>query len=160
MRMLIPRTDTDWRRTGAGPVYPLVPPGILLVQDHPIGNAMYENPNDVRHDDQIIRAAIRFSTLTAVLGIGFLIAASVWVSTCGGSTADTVACGAPQRTVLALGAPAILLFGALWAFIRTYQRWQTNQTWVPWQGAGWFLMTLMLIVLTMSLTPLIGPTFN
>ena len=119
---------------------------------------MHQNPNDLRHGDATVAKAVRFSVLTAVFGVGFLIVASVWVSTCGGSTADGVACGAPQRTLLALGSPAILFIGAVCAFVKTYQHWRTNQTWVAWQGAGWFLMCLMLIVLTMSLAPLIGQT--
>ena len=88
-------------------------------------------------------------------GVAFLVVAAVWVSTCDGATADTVACGAPQRTLLALGAPAILMFGGLRAFVRTYQTWRRHETWWAWQGAGWFLMTLMLLVLMMSLPTLV-----
>ena len=117
---------------------------------------MHQNPNDLRHDDPTVSEAVRFCALITVLSVGFLIVGSVWVSTCG-SSADTVACGTPQRTMLALGAPAILLFGGVRAFFLTYEHWRTNQTWVAWQGAGWFLLSLMLIVLTMSLAPLIGP---
>ena len=117
---------------------------------------MYHNPNDLRHDDANVREAVRFGLLMAVLGVAFLVVAAVWVSTCDGATADTVACGAPQRTLLALGAPVILLIGGLRAFVRTYQTWQRHETWWAWQGAGWFLMTLMLLVLTMSLPTLAG----
>ena len=41
------------------------------------------------------------------------------------------------------------------AFLRTYQVWREEGIWWPWQGAGWFLMTLMITVLAMSL-PTIG----
>ena len=58
-------------------------------------------------------------------------------------TADTMACGAPQRALLAVGAPVILLIGGLRAFFRTYQTWRRQETWWAWQGAGWFLLTLM-----------------
>nr|WP_102142889.1 hypothetical protein [Mycobacterium sp. QGD 101] len=117
---------------------------------------MYQNPNGLRHDDAEVRDAIRFGLLVAALAIAFLVVAAVWVSTCDGTTVDTAACGASQRMLLALGAPAILLIGALRAFLRTYQTWKKQQTWWAWQGAGWFLMTLMLLVLTMSLPALAG----
>jgi hypothetical protein len=112
---------------------------------------VYHNPNDLRHDHVAVRDAVRFSVGVAVAAVAFLVIAAVWVSTCDGATADTAACGPPQRTLLALGAPIILLLGGLRAFVRTYQAWRQHGTWWPWQGAGWFLMTSMLLVLTMSL---------
>jgi hypothetical protein len=120
--------------------------------------ASYRNPNDLRHDDASVRQAVRFGLVIAVLGVAFLVVAAVWVSTCDGATAaDTVACGMPERTMLALGGPIILAVGGIRAFVRTYQVWRQHGTWWPWQGAGWFLMTLMLFVLTMSLPTLAGP---
>jgi hypothetical protein len=117
---------------------------------------VYQSPERVRQDDAGVRDAIRFGAIVAVVGIGFLVTAAVWVSTCSGATADTVACGAPQRTLLAVGAPVILLIGGLRAFFRTYQTWRRRETWWAWQGVGWFLLTLMLLVLTMSMPPLAG----
>ncbi len=117
---------------------------------------MYQSPNDLRQDDANVRDAVRFGLGVAAAGVAFLVVAAVWVSTCGGDTADTMACGAPQRTLLAIGAPAILLIGGLRAFVRTYQTWRRQETWWAWQGAGWFLLTLMLLVLTMSMPPLAG----
>jgi hypothetical protein len=119
--------------------------------------AVYRNPNDLRHDDPNVRDAVRFGLVVAVLGVAFLVVAAVSVSTCDGATADTVACGMPQRLRLAIGAPAILLIGGLRAVVRTYQTWRKNETWWAWQGAGWFLMTLILLVLTMSMPALAGP---
>jgi len=122
---------------------------------------VYHNPNDLRQDDANVREAVRFGLVVAVLAVVFLIVAAVWVSTCDGGTAtDTVACGAPQRTLLALGSPGILLLGGLRAFFRTYQVWRKHGTWWAWQGAGWFLLTLMLVVLTMSLPTLAGPVLG
>ncbi len=122
---------------------------------------MYRNPIDVRHHDagvhDGVREAVRFSVTVAAAAVVFLVVAAVWVSTCSGATADTVACGTPQRTLLALGAPVILLLGGLRAFVRTYQVWRQDGTWWPWQGAGWFLMTAMLAVLVMSLPVIAGP---
>ena len=118
---------------------------------------MYHNPNDLRQDDPNVREAVRFGLVVAVLGVAFLVVAAVWVGTCDGATADTAACGVPQRALLAVGAPVILLVGGLRAFVRTYQTWRNHETWWAWQGAGWFLLTLMLLVLTMSMPALAGP---
>ena len=120
---------------------------------------MYHNPNDLRHDDANVRQAVRFALLVTVLGVAFFVVAAVWVRTCDG-TVDTVACGVPQRAVLAFGAPVILLIGGLRAFLRTYQTWRRYETWWAWQGAGWFLMTLMLLVLTTTVPTLAGPLFG
>ncbi|MCT7660856.1 hypothetical protein [Mycobacterium deserti] len=122
---------------------------------------MYRTPGDLRgnaqQDDAGVRDAVRFGVGVAAAGIAFLVVAAVWVSTCSGSVADTAACGAPQRTLLAVGAPAILLAGGLRAFVRTYQTWRRNETWWVWQGAGWLLMTLMLLIVMMSMPELAGP---
>ena len=60
-------------------------------------------------EDREVHAAIRFAVLAAVAGLAFVVVAAVWASTCTGAMAiDTVACGAPQRTILAFGAPVIL----------------------------------------------------
>ena len=119
--------------------------------------AVFHNPNDTRHDDTNVRAAVRLAVVVGALSVGFLVTAALWVSTCNGATADTAACGVPQRTMLAIGAPVILLIGGLRAFVRTYQTWRNHETWWAWQGAGWFLFTLMLLVLTMSMPTLAGP---
>ena len=116
------------------------------------------------HDDRLgqedreVREAVRFALAAAAVGVGFVILAAVWVSTCHGAMAvDTAACGAPQRTLLAFGAPVILLAAGLWAFVRTYRVWRDGGTWWGWQGAGWFLLMLMLITLTMGAPGIAGP---
>lgn len=114
------------------------------------------------HEDDEVRAAIRFAITAALAGVGFLIVAALWVSTCNGAAADidTVACGAPQRTVLGLGAPVILMGSAIRAFVRTYRVWRQEGTWWGWQGAGWFLMMIMLLTLTMGVPAIIGPILS
>ena len=96
---------------------------------------------DVRDD---VREVVRFSVGVAVAAAVFAAVAALWVSTCGGSTFDTVACGAPQRTLLSLGAPIILLLGGLRAFVRT------------WHAAGWCLVTATLVVLATSMPAIAG----
>jgi hypothetical protein len=111
-------------------------------------------------DDNEVHAAVRFAVLAAVAGVAFLIVAALWDSTCKGAMSiDTVACGAPQLTILAIGAPLILLGTGIWAFVRTYRVWRVHGTWWGWQGAGWFLMMLMFVTLTMG-APIAGPVLT
>jgi uncharacterized membrane protein len=111
-------------------------------------------------EDSEVRAAIRFTLLAAAAGVGFVIMAALWVSTCPGTAVDTVACGAPQRTVLAIGGPLILLVAGLWAFVRTYRVWRSEGTWWGWHGAGWFLLTLMIVTVSTSVPAIAGPIFE
>jgi hypothetical protein len=116
------------------------------------------SPGDrLGQDDREVRAAIRFAALAAVAGVGFVVMAALWVSTCPGTGVDTVACGAPQRAMLASGGPLILCAGGLWAFLRTYLVWKARGTWWGWHGAGWFLLTLMAVTLGLGVSPIAGP---
>jgi hypothetical protein len=109
-------------------------------------------------EDNEVHAAVRFAVLAAVAGVLFFVVAALWASTCRGAMAiDTVACGAPQLTLLAFGAPLILLVAACRALLRTYRVWKSRGTWWGWQGAGWFLLMLMLVTLTMGVPPIAGP---
>jgi hypothetical protein len=107
--------------------------------------------------DREVGAAIRFAVLAAVAGVGFVVMAALWVSTCPGPGVDTVACGTPQRAMLACGGPLILFAGGLWAFLRTYRVWKANGVWWGWHGAGWFLLTLMVVTLGLGVSPIAGP---
>jgi hypothetical protein len=109
------------------------------------------------HEDQEVHAAIRFTLLAAVSGVAALIVAALWASTCKGATVDTAACGAPQLTILAVGGPLILLAAGCWAFLRTYRIWRDHGTWWAWQGAGWFLLMLMVVTLAMGVPSIAGP---
>jgi hypothetical protein len=107
--------------------------------------------------DNEVQRAVRFAVLAALAGVGFLIVAALWDSTCTGAmSVDTAACGAPQLTILAFGGPVILLVAGMWAFIRTYQVWRDHGTWWAWQGTGWLLMVLMFVTLTLG-APIAGP---
>lgn len=108
-------------------------------------------------EDGEVRAAIRFAVLAAAAAVGFVIMAALWVSTCPGTGVDTVACGAPQRTLLAVGGPLILFAAGLWAFLRTYRVWRSEGTWWGWHGAGWFLLTLMIVTVSISVPAIAGP---
>jgi NADH:ubiquinone oxidoreductase subunit H len=55
---------------------------------------------------------------------------------------------ARESMVAASSVPAILFLGGVGAFIKTYQVWKAQGAWPAWQGAGWFLLTLMLLCLS------------
>ena len=50
--------------------------------------------------------------------------------------------------VLASTVPAILFLGGVGALVKAYRVWRVGGTWPIWQGAGWFLLTLMLVCLS------------
>ncbi|MCX8562650.1 hypothetical protein OS122_17305 [Mycolicibacterium mucogenicum] len=110
-----------------------------------------------RDDDPSVHEAARFGLVMGSLGVGFMVLAAIWVRHCHGF--DTTACTwvnlKPGRTVLALAGPLFLFGSGVWAFVRTYRAWRGDQVWWAWQGAGWFLLLLMSIVLTMSLPVLL-----
>ena len=122
----------------------------MTTQQHSsTGDRLGQVDNEVHH-------AVRFAVLAALAGVGFLIVAALWDSTCTGAmSVDTAACGAPQLTILAFGGPVILLVAGVWAFVRTYRVWRDQGTWWAWQGAGWLLMVLMFVTLTMG-APIAG----
>lgn len=109
-------------------------------------------------EDEEVRSAARFAGLTTVVGLAFVLLAAWWASTCDAAaeTVETAACGRAYRSVLAAGSPAIFAAGGVRAFLRTYRVWRARGTWWGWQGAGWFLMSLMLLVLLMSAVPISG----
>jgi hypothetical protein len=96
--------------------------------------------------------AARFAAVVVVVALVVLGLALWWVSGCKTAAgADQLAnCGRLQRNTLAIGAPLILFLGGVGAFVRTIQIWRASGRWWIWQGAGWFLLALMLVVLTMT----------
>jgi hypothetical protein len=84
------------------------------------------------HDPAATRAAVRYAVgVIAVAAVAF------------------IACLVIDRHSLVLASltPAILLVGGIGAFVKTYRVWRAGGTWPFWQGAGWFLLTLMLVSL-------------
>jgi hypothetical protein len=122
---------------------------------------VYRATENLRHGDTANREgvidAVRFSAGVAVAAIVLMAVAEVWIGTCGASTFDALACGAPQTTLLALGAPLILFAGGLRAFHRTVQVRRDHGIAWPWQGAGWFLLAAMLLVFAKSVPLLAMP---
>lgn len=100
-----------------------------------------------------VREALRAGLSIAVGALVFYVLASTWVSTCTGSIADAAGCGAPQRAMLMLGTPAILLAGGLWSLMRGF-RLSRDQT--AWFVTGSVLLGLMVLSVVISLPSLPG----
>jgi hypothetical protein len=92
--------------------------------------------NDVEkrwHDPAAFRAAsVYVASVIALAGLAFVLFA-------------VIGHGAPLS---ALGTPIVLALGGIGAFIKTYRIWRSDGTWPIWHGAGWFLLTLMLVSLS------------
>ena len=93
--------------------------------------------NDVEkrwHDPAALRGAIRYVVaVTVVAAVAFV----------GCLTLDR------HSLVWASITPAVLLAGGIGAFVKTYRVWRVGGTWPIWQGAGWFLLCLMLVSLSL-----------
>jgi hypothetical protein len=98
------------------------------------------NARDVEkrwRDPPTLRTAVTYdAAVIAVAGIAFAIYAII----------DRAS------LVLASTVPAILLLGGVGAFVKAYQVWRAGGTWPMWQGAGWFLLVLMLVCLSIPLS--------
>jgi hypothetical protein len=100
-------------------------------------------------------AAVRLTVVDVVVALVVLGLGLLWVNGCksGGGPDALHACGALRRNFLAIGSPVVLFLGGLAAFVRTLQAWRANMRWWIWQGAGWFMLMLMLVVLVMTAPP-------
>jgi hypothetical protein len=98
-----------------------------------------------------VREAVRYGAGVLAAAAIFLVLAVVWVSTCSGSTTDTVACGTSQRTLLGIGAALILFAGGLWAVVRAHRAWHRDGASWPWHGAAWFLLLVAVVVADVGL---------
>ncbi len=92
--------------------------------------------NDVEkrwHDPPMFRAAVTYVVaVIALAGIAFALYAIP-----GG-----------RSVYAAVLVPLILFVGGVGAFIKTYRVWKVGGTWPIWQGAGWFLLALFLVCLS------------
>lgn len=97
-------------------------------------HANHANDVEKRWDrpDAFRAAAIYLGIVVAVAGIAFAVY--------GLTARDSV--------LVASLVPAILFLGGVGAFVKTYREWKVRGAWVAWQGAGWFLLVLMLVCLS------------
>lgn len=107
---------------------------------------------------RIFSRAARFTAVVVVVALGVLGLALWSVHGCqsGRGLNALDHCSAVRRNFLAIGAPLVLFLGVIWAFVRTIQIWRERRQWWIWQGAGWFMLVLMLVVLTMTM-PVAAP---
>lgn len=136
--------------------------GNVPVNDGPVPNYWHHTRggDPATPSDGSTAHALRFGLGCAALGAALLAVAAVWVSTCSGNTVDVLACGKPQLTLLAICAPAVLAGGGVWAFVRACRCWRRAESWWAWMGAGWFLLTVTLVVTMMSLPTLTDPAIG
>ncbi|MBL1074152.1 hypothetical protein JK358_07060 [Nocardia sp. 2] len=110
--------------------------------------------NDVEkrwNDPPTLRRAARYVLAVIVLtGIAMAVAL-VWAAArpqC--LDAENMRCDTVSRLVVGLGPGLMLLFGGIGAFVITYRQWRDGKPWPIWQGAGWFLFTLMVVYLSLA----------
>jgi hypothetical protein len=115
------------------------------------GTAQQLRRKDEPREHEGVREPLRFSAVIVTAALAVLIFAALWMSTCSGSTVDTMACGTPQRTLLGLGAPLILSGGGAWALVRTHQAWRRDSALWPWPAAAGFLLITALLVIDVGL---------
>lgn len=113
---------------------------------------MAPDTSEPRRDRATYAAAVKFGGIVVAVALVVLFASLAWVNGCKSDDADgaLAACSAIQRNTLAIGPAVILFVGGVGAFVRTYQVWRACGGWWIWQGAGWFLLVLMMLVLTMT----------
>jgi hypothetical protein len=105
-----------------------------------------------QRDRSTFAAAAKHVGVFVVIALIVLVGALIWLSGCksGSGHGALEQCSGLQRNTLAIGPAVVLAVGGVGAFIRTYQVWRAHGGWWIWQGAGWFLLLLMLVVLGMT----------
>lgn len=110
------------------------------------------------HDPREFRRASLYTAVViavaAVVAVGSLLSGGSQAEQC--QDAAFRVCRDPERLVLAVGPPTVLLVGGLGAFGRTFRVWRAGGVWPIWQGAGWLLLALMLVYFTASSGVVVG----
>lgn len=113
--------------------------------------------NDVEkrwHDSRGFRAAAWYTIAVITSAIAVLVGCIVWASANPDQCVDAafIVCENPELNILLLAPPSLLLIGGLGAFVQTYRVWRRKGAWPIWQGAGWALLTFMVLYMGMSLS--------
>jgi hypothetical protein len=77
-------------------------------------------------------AATYVGVVVAVAGVMLIVYATTW----------------KENVIVASTVPAVLFAGGVGAMVKTYRVWKLQGAWPAWQGAGWFLLLLMLVSLS------------
>jgi hypothetical protein len=113
---------------------------------------MSPDTSDPQRDRATFAAAVKFVAVFVAVALAILLGAMAWMSGCKTGTGQGALddCTALQRNTLAIGPAGVLFVGGAWAFVLTFRVWRARGGWWIWQGAGWFLLVLMLVVLGMT----------
>jgi hypothetical protein len=113
---------------------------------------MSPDTSNPQRDRATYAAAVKLVAVFVAIALLILLGAIAWLSGCktGTGHGELDNCSALQRNTLAVGPAVVLFIGGVWAFVRTIQVWRARGGWWIWQGAGWFLLVLMLVVLSMT----------
>jgi hypothetical protein len=113
---------------------------------------MSPDTSNPQRDRGTYAAVVKFVAVFVAIALLILLGSMAWMSGCKTGTGQGALdnCSALQRNTLAAGPAVVLFIGGVWAFVRTIQVWRARGGWWIWQGAGWFLLVLMLVVLSMT----------
>lgn len=113
---------------------------------------MSPDTSNPQRDRATFAAAVKFAVVFILIALAAFLGALAWLHGCKMGTGQGALenCSALQRNTLAIGPAGVLFIGGVSAFVRTYQVWRARGGWWIWQGAGWFLLVLMLLVLFMT----------
>ena len=113
---------------------------------------MSPDTSNPQRDRATFAAAVKFVAVFVAVALAILLGSMAWMSGCKTGTGQGALdnCTALQRNTLAVGPAVVLFVGGAWAFVRTLRVWRARGGWWIWQGAGWFLLVLMLVVLAMT----------
>ncbi|QLY27651.1 hypothetical protein H0264_19450 [Nocardia huaxiensis] len=103
------------------------------------------------NDPPTFRRAARYVIAVIALTGIVMAAALVWAASrqeC--LDAENMRCDTASRLVVGLGPALVLLGGGIVAFVITFRQWRGGKPWPIWQGAGWFLFTLMVMYLAVA----------
>ncbi|WP_433678884.1 hypothetical protein [Nocardia sp. CA-119907] len=93
------------------------------------------------------RVAIYVATVLAVAAVVFVVTAIWAAQRAACANAEMMLCDAPAKTAIVAGPTVVLILGGIGAFVQTYREWRRGGSWPIWQGAGWFLFTMMIVYL-------------
>ncbi|WP_067542280.1 hypothetical protein [Nocardia crassostreae] len=102
-------------------------------------------------DPELFRQAVKYVVGVLVVTAVAAGLAVVWASARDACLdAESMLCDTPSRLVVGLIPGGILLTGGLGAFVLTVRAWRAGRAWPIWQGAGWFLLVLMVLYLSVA----------
>lgn len=112
--------------------------------------------NDVEkrwNDPSMLRHAVIYVVSVLVTAGVVTAAVLIWAAARGRClNADGILCDTTARLAVGLGPGLVLLGGGLGALVLALRAWRAGRAWPIWQGAGWILLTIMVIYLSVAST--------